>query len=210
MSEAATQRTREEADANRFSSVIAEKFSEREHGVPVRLTLPGRQSAIDRCCAACIYDPSAPGSWLVQVELCSAYSCPLWAYRPVRTEASRTPYRDGVRESYQIDPADEARLMADPHASPVAIDTDAEAAVQARREALRERGYQIEIARLERFLGDDPIDDAGLARYAEAMGREGRARLAMRMLEAAVKARERQTGQAILGPRSEAALARLG
>ena len=189
--------------------MIAEKFDGREHGVPVRLTLPGRQSAIDRCCAACVYDPGAPGSWLVQVELCSAYTCPLWAYRPVRADANRAPYRDGVRESYQLDAADEARLIADPHASPIALDAEAEAAVEARRGMLRERGYQIEIARLERFLGDDPIDDAGFARYIDAMAAEGRPRLTVRVLEAAVRAREDQIGQRILGPLSKAALKRL-
>jgi len=42
-----------------------------------------RKAAIDRHCRNCIYDPSAPGTWRQQIELCSVADCALYPFRPV-------------------------------------------------------------------------------------------------------------------------------
>jgi len=43
-----------------------------------------RQQAINTFCKQCIYDPhGGNGSWLLQVENCTADNCPLFAYRPI-------------------------------------------------------------------------------------------------------------------------------
>lgn len=41
------------------------------------------RKAINEKCKDCIYDPSAGGTWLKQVELCTMTDCPLYEYRPV-------------------------------------------------------------------------------------------------------------------------------
>ena len=38
--------------------------------------------AINKKCKECIYDKSAPGTWIDQVSRCTSYDCPLYRVRP--------------------------------------------------------------------------------------------------------------------------------
>ena len=63
------------------------------------------RAAINAKCADCIDDPCAPASLAVQIELCSARDCPLWAVRPVRIArkiATGNMFSDTVREFYGL------------------------------------------------------------------------------------------------------------
>ncbi len=40
------------------------------------------RARIDAKCIECIFEPSAPGTWRMQVESCTVQSCPLWDMRP--------------------------------------------------------------------------------------------------------------------------------
>ena len=50
----------------------------------------GLRGSINAKCRDCIYDEMAAGSAAVQIELCTAWTCPLWDVRPVRTH--RLPF----------------------------------------------------------------------------------------------------------------------
>ena len=86
-SESTPSRERERDDPNPYGQVLVEKFSNREHGLPVKLNRPGWQAAIERTCVGRICDPDSAGSCLVQVELCTNYGGSLWMYRPIRDYA---------------------------------------------------------------------------------------------------------------------------
>ena len=67
-------------------------FSEAAHSTLGR----SLREAINGMCKECIYDAGAAGSAAVQIELCTAYECPLWYVRPVRT-GERSAYSRSVR-----------------------------------------------------------------------------------------------------------------
>ena len=51
------------------------------------MTPKTRGAAITAKCRDCIHDPAAAGTWREQVGVCSATSCPLWAFRPLPANA---------------------------------------------------------------------------------------------------------------------------
>ena len=52
------------------------------------------RGAINAKCRDCIHDPkSGLGNWRQQVSLCTVYSCPLWAVRPVTRGEMAPPPR---------------------------------------------------------------------------------------------------------------------
>lgn len=200
---------RREADPNRYGERLLASFEHCESGVPARLTRPGRQGAIERGCVHCIFDPGAPGAWIVQTELCTDYECPLWMHRPVRGDATRHPYADAVLECYKVDPVRAAATIEDPYAVPSDAAPNAEVEITARRERARERGHDAMLRKLEETLGTTRIDDAAFASHIEGLARTGTARIATRRLEAALHARETESGETIIGPKSNEALNRL-
>ncbi len=63
------------------------------------------RAAINAKCADCIGDPCAPASLAVQIELCSARDCPLWAVRPVRKArqiSTEDMFSNTVKEFYGL------------------------------------------------------------------------------------------------------------
>jgi hypothetical protein len=56
-----------------------------------------RKSINSKCCD-CIYDDLSAGTWLQQVTLCSANSCPLYDVRP----KSKSPIPESVLSYYGI------------------------------------------------------------------------------------------------------------
>ena len=63
------------------------------------------RAAINAKCADCIGDPCSPASLAVQIELCSARDCPLWAVRPVRKArqiSTENLFSNTVREFYGL------------------------------------------------------------------------------------------------------------
>lgn len=85
------------------------------------------RGAIDRMCRGCLYDHRAAGTWRAQIELCSAYSCPLWKVRPVRDKSLRgEPYSASLRTEQGRWLTDEGaeRLSRDPHTPPNGLISD--------------------------------------------------------------------------------------
>ena len=78
----------------------------------------GLRGAINAMCRNCLYDAHAAGSAAVQVELCSAWDCPLWKVRPVRPVGSRVPYSDPVLAELRLNPALAAFRLANPYVKP--------------------------------------------------------------------------------------------
>ena len=63
------------------------------------------RAAINAKCTDCIGDPCAPASLAVQIELCSARDCPLWAVRPVRKArqiSTENMFSHTVKEFYGL------------------------------------------------------------------------------------------------------------
>ena len=46
------------------------------------------RSAINRFCAACIYDPAGDGGKAQQIAACTAKNCPLYSVRPTPREGT--------------------------------------------------------------------------------------------------------------------------
>ena len=43
---------------------------------------PGYKGKVRAFCCECIYDPHDVGTWLEQIERCTAPTCPLYSVRP--------------------------------------------------------------------------------------------------------------------------------
>lgn len=51
------------------------------------LVMNSLRKAIDTKCRECIYDDKSTGTWLKQVEECTAIGCPLYPVRPQTRQA---------------------------------------------------------------------------------------------------------------------------
>ena len=78
------------------------------------------RAAINAKCRDCLYDEQAAGSAAVQIELCAAFTCPLWPVRRVRPEADRGPYSAPVVAEQGLSPALAEFRRAHPYSVPPA------------------------------------------------------------------------------------------
>lgn len=74
------------------------------------------RKSINGKCRDCIYDELAAGTWVMQVEACSCYTCPLWPVRPVRSQ--RGPWPGNVVEEMGVTPEWAALRAERPHEAP--------------------------------------------------------------------------------------------
>ena len=85
-----------------------------------------RKKAVEAFCKECLYDPLSAGTWRMQIELCSAYACPLWRVRPVRAKKDRSRYPRTVWDQHGrwLPKELEAALLRDPHEYPRTLERD--------------------------------------------------------------------------------------
>lgn len=50
-----------------------------------------RKQAIHMMCKECIYDPTEPGTYVKQAEMCEITSCPLYPFRPRQRSQNKQP-----------------------------------------------------------------------------------------------------------------------
>ena len=74
------------------------------------------RKSINAKCKDCIYDELAAGSWVMQVEACTCFTCPLWRVRPVRSQ--RGPWPENVVREMRITPEMAALRAERPHEVP--------------------------------------------------------------------------------------------
>lgn len=65
---------------------------------------PSMARAIRDKCRDCCYDELAAGTWLMQVEACTCFACPLWPVHPIRKPGGPWPgtviQEMGVSDAY--------------------------------------------------------------------------------------------------------------